>query len=47
MRRIRIYNQTRRLTQPTKEEPMLIPTLSALGGGLIFLLGALWWVLRD
>ncbi len=28
------------------EVPMLIQTLSTLGGSLILLLGALWWVLR-
>jgi hypothetical protein len=29
-----------------KEASMLIPTLSALGGGLVLLLGAAWWVFR-
>ena len=45
MRSIRIYNVTHQ-NLTFKELAMVLHTVSALGGALVLLLGASWWVLR-
>jgi hypothetical protein len=45
MRRIRIYNHSQRML--INPEAFMVQVVSLLGGSLVLLLVALWWILHD